>query len=291
MNSSNNPAGPQQQQKIEMIKQYYNQLSSNIKTLATQLSLPDLAPTRRAALQQQHDRLQASMVEFTDKVLKPLMAGTSGVSAVNIPRPTVNSGTSGTASPNKRLLSNATTSTTGGITGGFQAAQQQQHLFQQRMLALNNTSSSAGAHSNTKKPQVSAPVAMIKSLLQPDLPRLISESMSLTDDANDIEAYIGDQDDLVDWVLCDTMIDQVCEEACRAALLRQSDTVSARDLAFALRRVYPTNPLLGRNTSTIPVKRLSANHPHAVRLAQMKRQQQRLLSNLSSTASDSAPNQ
>lgn len=280
MNTSNAPV-QHQQQKIEMIKQYYNQLSSNIKSLAAQLAVPDLAPIRRAALQQQYDRLQASMVEFTDKVLKPLMSG-GGAGAASFPRP-VPTANSGAASPNKRKP-NTAPPTVPGMTGGFQAAQQQQHLFQQRMLALN-TSNTPNNNSAIKKPQVTAPIAKIKSLLQPDLPKLISESMSLAENSNDLDAYIGNQDDLVDWILCDTMIDQVCEEACRGALLRQSDTVTARDLAFALRRVYPISPLLGRNTSLIPVKRLSANHPHTIRLAQMKRQQQRLLSNISTTSS------
>lgn len=281
MNNSSNAPPVQHQQKIEMIKQYYNQLSSNIKNLAAQLALPDLALNRRMALQQQYDRLQASMVEFTDKVLKPLMSG-GGAGTAGLPRPSIPTGSSVTASPSKRKISGPTPIVSG-TTGGFQAAQQQQYMFQQRMLALNSSSNSNTNSSGNKKPQATAPISKIKSLLQPDLPKLISESMSLTDDTSDLDAFIGDQDSLVDWILCDTMIDQVCEEACRAALLRQSDTVTSRDLAFALRRVYPTSPLLGRNNSLIPVKRLPANHPHTLRLAQMKRLQQRLLSNTTST--------
>ena len=60
-------------QKIEMIKQYYYQLSGNLRTLSQQLLSPDLPPARRQVLLQQQDKMQAQLNELTEKVLRPLM--------------------------------------------------------------------------------------------------------------------------------------------------------------------------------------------------------------------------
>ena len=66
--ANNNPNA----QRIEVIRQYYQQLSSNYKAIVHHLQLPDLPPARRHALTLQKDKLEKSLQEFNERVLKPL---------------------------------------------------------------------------------------------------------------------------------------------------------------------------------------------------------------------------
>lgn len=68
------PQGKPNAAKIESIKSYYYQLSTSLRSITAQLQQPDLTPGRRQALGLQQEKLQSSLNEFTEKVLKPLMA-------------------------------------------------------------------------------------------------------------------------------------------------------------------------------------------------------------------------
>lgn len=71
------PAG---QQRIEAIKQYYNQLCTNLRHIVNQLNAPDITAQRKIALLAQQDQVQKSLQDFTEKVLRPLAnaASTAG---------------------------------------------------------------------------------------------------------------------------------------------------------------------------------------------------------------------
>ena len=68
-------------QRIEVIKQYYQQLVLSLRTIVQQLNLPDLPPQRRSLLMQQQEQVQRSLKDFTDRVLRPL-AGSVNPAAV-----------------------------------------------------------------------------------------------------------------------------------------------------------------------------------------------------------------
>lgn len=70
-------------QRIEAIKQYYNQLCTNLRHIVDQLNAPEVTPQRRQTLLHQQDQVQKSLQEFTEKVLKPLAA----VANTQAPRP------------------------------------------------------------------------------------------------------------------------------------------------------------------------------------------------------------
>ena len=338
--SSGGTAGSAQQ-KIEMIKQYYNQLSTNIRAVAGQLNQPNLPPARRTALQAQYDRLQASMSELTDKVLKPLMMSNTATQQ-HLPQTHLQAAQQpkggGGSSPMKqhaglqRKHVGGLTTPSSSVATGFQAVQQQQYLFQQRMMALNQapqqavgtllpaavgtTASSSlmqqqqqlGGIVGMKRALLTPPVNKIKTLLEPQ-PTVLYHDIEgmLTGGVEEPQqpiaalysggltavkpsppssstniAYV-DPDKMVDWVVLDSMIDRVCEEACKAALARASSDrqINAKDLAFALKRIYPGTLLKpirggsGMDAGKLPVKRLSANHPHQLRLAQIKKLQTR----------------
>lgn len=61
-------------QRIEAIKQYYNQLCTNLRHIVDQLNASEVTPQRRQTLLHQQDQVQKSLQEFTEKVLKPLAA-------------------------------------------------------------------------------------------------------------------------------------------------------------------------------------------------------------------------
>lgn len=63
---------PPNGQRIEAIKQYYNQLCTNLRHIVNQLNAPETSAQRRMVLLQQQDQVQKSLQEFTEKVLKPL---------------------------------------------------------------------------------------------------------------------------------------------------------------------------------------------------------------------------
>lgn len=66
-------------QRIEAIKQYYNQLCTNLRHIVNQLNAPDVTAQRKIVLQQQQEQVQKSLQEFTEKVLRPLAsAATAG---------------------------------------------------------------------------------------------------------------------------------------------------------------------------------------------------------------------
>ena len=79
VNFMGTPAGvaaeqPQPANKIETIRQYYHQLTNNIRLIQQQLQIPDLPPARRQALLVEQARVNAAMQEFTEKILKPITA-------------------------------------------------------------------------------------------------------------------------------------------------------------------------------------------------------------------------
>jgi hypothetical protein len=94
---NNGMGGQKQQQSIDMIKQYYQQLTSNLRVLTTQLNDPALTPPHRQQLQAQHERLSQNLVDFTDKVLKPLMANMSSSSVAW--NPAISSTNTGSTNP------------------------------------------------------------------------------------------------------------------------------------------------------------------------------------------------
>jgi hypothetical protein len=60
--------------RLETIRQYYVQLSNNLRLITQQLQAPDLSPSRRQALLMEQGRANAAMQEFTEKILKPISA-------------------------------------------------------------------------------------------------------------------------------------------------------------------------------------------------------------------------
>ncbi len=65
---------PPSSNRIETIRQYYHQLTNNIRLIQQQLQIPDLPPARRQALLVEQARVNAAMQEFTEKILKPITA-------------------------------------------------------------------------------------------------------------------------------------------------------------------------------------------------------------------------
>lgn len=60
--------------RLETIRQYYMQLSNNLRLITQQLQGTDLTASRRQALLMEQARANAAMQEFTEKILKPISA-------------------------------------------------------------------------------------------------------------------------------------------------------------------------------------------------------------------------
>lgn len=60
--------------RLETIRQYYMQLSNNLRLITQQLQSPDLTASKRQALLMEQARANAAMQEFTEKILKPISA-------------------------------------------------------------------------------------------------------------------------------------------------------------------------------------------------------------------------
>ena len=60
--------------RLETIRQYYMQLSNNLRLITQQLQSSDLTASRRQALLMEQARANAAMQEFTEKILKPISA-------------------------------------------------------------------------------------------------------------------------------------------------------------------------------------------------------------------------
>jgi hypothetical protein len=77
-------------QRIEAIKQYYNQLCTNLRHIVNQLNAPETSPQRRHVLLQQQEQVQKSLQEFTEKVLKPLASAAAAANSVQGAAPNSN---------------------------------------------------------------------------------------------------------------------------------------------------------------------------------------------------------
>jgi len=75
--------------RAENIKQYYQQLCANYRLVSQQLQKTDLPPQRRQMLQAHHDRLQHALQDFTERVIKPIVAANRNVPAAapSVPLP------------------------------------------------------------------------------------------------------------------------------------------------------------------------------------------------------------
>lgn len=77
--------------RIEGIKQYYQQLCTSYRLTSQQLQSPELSPPQRQQLQLQLEKLQQGLQEFTEKVIKPIIAankaagGTMGFPGMPLP--------------------------------------------------------------------------------------------------------------------------------------------------------------------------------------------------------------
>lgn len=60
--------------RLETIRQYYMQLSNNLRLITQQLQSTELTTSRRQALLMEQARANAAMQEFTEKILKPISA-------------------------------------------------------------------------------------------------------------------------------------------------------------------------------------------------------------------------
>ncbi len=80
-NSQQQPNG----QRIEAIKQYYNQLCTNLRHIVSQLNAPEVTPQRRQVLLHQQEQVQKSLQEFTEKVLRPLANAAAANNIGNTP--------------------------------------------------------------------------------------------------------------------------------------------------------------------------------------------------------------
>ena len=60
--------------RLETIRQYYMQLSNNLRLITQQLQTPDLTSSKRQALLMEQARANAAMQEFNEKILKPISA-------------------------------------------------------------------------------------------------------------------------------------------------------------------------------------------------------------------------
>ena len=60
--------------RLETIRQYYMQLSNNLRLITQQLQSSELTASKRQALLMEQARANAAMQEFTEKILKPISA-------------------------------------------------------------------------------------------------------------------------------------------------------------------------------------------------------------------------
>jgi hypothetical protein len=74
INSTPGTANSNALNRLETIRQYYMQLSNNLRLITQQLQSSDLTAPRRQALLMEQARANAAMQEFTEKILKPISA-------------------------------------------------------------------------------------------------------------------------------------------------------------------------------------------------------------------------
>lgn len=194
-----NQMGKPNAAKIESIKSYYYQLSASLRSITAQLQQPDLTPGRRQALGMQQEKLQSSLTEFTEKVLKPLMAAArSGTPPAHIdsgnlqyssqqipqqmssqPFPHLNMSQQAQQHsqlkqyPTPQNLNRPTSRHLAMANQHFQDAQQQQMAFQQRLQARASMAAASnpnyfanyqqGNGSNSQSPHVQRPPPMMTS--------------------------------------------------------------------------------------------------------------------------------
>ena len=72
--TANNNVNANALSRLETIRQYYVQLSNNLRLITQQLQSTDLTPSKRQALLMEQARANAAMQEFTEKILKPISA-------------------------------------------------------------------------------------------------------------------------------------------------------------------------------------------------------------------------
>lgn len=70
--TSSTASSSQNAQRIEVIRNYYQQLCANLRAVMQHLQIPDLAPQRRQAMLMQKEKLEQSLQEFSERVLRPL---------------------------------------------------------------------------------------------------------------------------------------------------------------------------------------------------------------------------
>lgn len=165
------PVGRPNVAKIESIKNYYYQLSNSLRNVTAQLQQHDLTPGRRQALGLQQEKLQSSLTEFTEKVLRPLMtaarSGTppahidSGFSVVGIQQfggqsqfPAINQPLTHSQQQTMKRPSNVLQQPTQPksnkhlllLNQHYQESQQQQTAFQQRLQARASVAAATSAY-------------------------------------------------------------------------------------------------------------------------------------------------
>ncbi len=64
--------------RAESIKQYYQQLCANYRMVSSQLALPNVPAQRKAILAEQLEKLQGALQDFTDRVIRPIIAANRG---------------------------------------------------------------------------------------------------------------------------------------------------------------------------------------------------------------------
>lgn len=282
--------------KIENIKNYYYQLSASLRNVTAQLTQPDLTPGRREALTLQQEKIQSSLNEFTEKVLKPLMsAARTGTPPAHVD----GIGQSHTAHPAStyqkppipysRQLQLA--------SQHFQEAQQQQAAFQQRLQARASASSAhqqgASQASRPQSPslrQSSPQSAIFDSLMHTeidsldggddgDFKLLKKEIVQSRKTLKEVFADdISEEHEVRILHAVDEMMDRIARASIDNARHSGSFVIADRDIAMAVEEVLGEAYRLPRWSFTSPVmpiiKRPTlVNTTHNARLAQIRKDQ------------------